>query len=77
VYTDSDVSNCVGGFVERGRFNGILGVNALLPVHSPRILQTGLYQHFFISRRAGVKIPSQDFENKSGYTGNFFFYILY
>ena len=30
-------------FVERGKFNGILGVNALLPVHSPRILQTGLY----------------------------------
>jgi len=58
-------------FVERGKFNGILGVNALLPVHSSRILQTGLYRHFFISRRAGVKIPSQDFENKSGYTGNF------
>ena len=47
-------------FVERGKFNSVLGVNALLPVHSPRILQT----------------PSQDFENKSGYTGNFLNIVL-
>ena len=25
-----------GCYVERGKFNAILGVNALLPVHSPR-----------------------------------------
>ena len=33
----------LGVFVEQGKFNVILGVNALLLVHSPRILQTGLY----------------------------------